>query len=242
MRQRTGIGRDTTKSSSRKSQIDFYENIGPDRYLTEVRRFVPVYDDIVKVVVATLVGYKPTIMLDIGSGIGNVDEELLERLGASSITCVDASKRMVSESKTRLRGFGDRATVVCCPIEKFGLSGEYDAIFSILTLHNLSPEIKSGVLNKISKYLSIGAPFIWADLIRHADPKIHEQLMEIRRKYAEQHGASAEFIEENFRKENERDSKFTISETLQLCAQVGFENADVIWTGGTASIFVMVKR
>ncbi len=224
-----------------KRQVDFYENIGPDKYLTEVRRFVPVYDDVVKIVVDTLIRHRPNRILDVGSGMGNVDEEILERSEAR-VTCVDASERMTTESRLRLRRFGDRATVICQPIEEFTFDTRYDAIISILALHNLASENKLEVLNRMLAHLESEAPFIWADLIRHTDPGIHRHLMEIRRKHAERHGASFEFIEENFRKEDERDSKLTIPETLQLCTQVGFENIDVIWAAGTVGVFHMSKQ
>jgi SAM-dependent methyltransferase len=225
-----------------KQNTDFYGNLGQEKYLLEVRRFVPKYDQLVKLVSSRIVKLNPQNILDIGAGVGNVDFIVLSELENARITCVEPQEPMVKACKRTLGKYGERAKVVTATAQDFSYDEKYDAAFSNLALHNIPSDEKQRVVSKIRGSLKDGAPFIWSDLINYGG-LTQELLVGYRHVLAFLKGASFGFVLEDLRKERTQDSKLSVEETIVLCEQVGFRNPRLIWQThqGTAGIFYMEK-
>lgn len=225
-----------------EQSADFYGNLGQEKYLLEVRRFVPKYDQLVNLVSSTLIKLNPQSILDIGAGVGNVDDIILSELKNTKITCVEPQEQMANACRLVLDKYNDRAKVVTATAQDFSYDAKYDAAFSNLVLHNISYNEKLKVLFGIRDSLEDGAPFIWSDLI-NCGGLTQELLVVYRHALAFLKGAAFGFVMEDLRKERIQDSKLSVEETIVLCERVGFRNPRLIWRTyqGTAGVFYMEK-
>ncbi len=73
------------------------------QYLTEVRRFVPGYDQMVKVVSNLIIESAPSNVLDVGSGVGTVDEAILSSLADAKMTCLEPAEAMAQATQASLK-------------------------------------------------------------------------------------------------------------------------------------------
>ena len=217
------------------NEQNFYDDM---QYLLEVRRFVPNYDSLVKLISSKIIESFPQDILDIGAGVGNVDDIILSELKNATITCVEPAEQMVKVCKLTLQKYGERAKVVNVKVEDFSYD-KYDIVFSNLVLHNVRN--KSKVLYGIRNSLKEGGSFIWGDLIRYK--KVTQKLLVgYRHILAYLKGANFNFVIEDLRKER-KDLKLSIEETIALCNKVGFKNPRLIYQTyqGTAAVFYMEK-
>jgi phospholipid N-methyltransferase len=221
---------------------EFYRDLGQDKYLTEVKRFVPGYDQMTKVVANLVIESIPSHVLDIGSGVGNVDSVILSSLGNVRMTCLESAEPMVRATETFLRKYESRVHIVNDRVQDFRFNETYDCAFSNLVLHNIPHNEKGDVLVEIRNSLEDGAPFIWGDLIRYNSLK-QKLLVGYRHALAFQKGSSFNLVLKDWRKERHDDTKLSLEETISLCKRVGFQKPRLVWkkTRGTTGVFYMRK-
>ncbi|HDD46560.1 MAG TPA: class I SAM-dependent methyltransferase [Candidatus Aenigmarchaeota archaeon] len=230
---------------------EFYGSIA-ERYLVEVRRFVPRYDEMVEQITDLLEmnfanfareDLQEIKMLDIGSGVGNVEVCILQKLPNSHITCIDASPEMVKAFESNLAKYNSyegRVIIVNQDILTFEPEEQYDAILSNLVLHNIPYKEKEGLVRKIRDWLTLDGIFVWGDLIRYKNRDIQNYFVNYRLNFALEKGAQEEFARESFEKEEKYDWPLTIEETLSLAKRAGFQ-ADNVWVHDTFAIFYMKR-
>lgn len=212
-----------------------------ERYLVEARRFIPRYDEIADEVTGLLQLNSPTEILDIGSGIGNIEEIIFRKLPKSRITCIEASPDMARTSRLNLAQYGDRANVVNMSVLDFEPERQYDSILSNLALHNIPYDQKEGLIKNVRGWLSPKGVFVWSDLIKYANGQIQQRIVNERLRFAMERGASEEFARENFEKEGKHDYPLTTDETLGLLRKVGFEQPENVWLHEAFAIFYARK-
>ncbi len=212
-----------------------------DRYLVEARRFIPRYDEIAEEVTDLLQLYSPAEILDIGSGIGNIEGIIFSKLPKSRVTCVEASPDMAQTSRLNLSQYGDRANIINMSILDFVPEQQYDAILSNIALHNVPYDRKEGLIGSVRDWLNPEGVFVWSDLIKYANEQIQGRVIGDRLRFAMERGASEEFARENFEKEGKHDYPLTTDETLELLRKVGFERPENVWLHGAFEIFYARK-
>ncbi len=183
-----------TRHRARRFYGGLAEGIG-ERYLVEARRFVP-YDVMIENVTDLLAGASPRKILDLGSGVGNVEEIVFRKLPDAEITCVELLPNMVSASRKRLKKYRDKVKIVEGDFLYFDTRDKYDAVFSNIAIHNIPIDQKRVLFNRIRFLLRSRKPFIWSDLIRYQDPYLQELFVAYRILRALQEGADPEFVKE----------------------------------------------
>ena len=222
----------------------FYSSLAKgkgEKYLIEARRFIPRYNEIAKEVVMLLQIYNPTNILDIGSGIGNIEKNIFKKLPKTEIICVEISPEMARTSRLNLKQFGNRAKIVNKDILDFEADDRYDAIFSNIALHNIPYGKKKLLIKNIKKWLNYCGIFIWSDLIKYSDDIVQNKIIAQRLKNALKKGATKKFAEENFEKEGKFDYPLGVNQTLNLLKETGFSKSEIVWLYGAFAIFYAQK-
>ncbi|NIM52972.1 MAG: methyltransferase domain-containing protein [Gemmatimonadales bacterium] len=225
----------------KKIAQDYYADLKIE-YAKKIRQLVPRYDDMVQCMVELLQHSRPRTVLDIGAGVGNVTQTILNALPETRVTAVDACEDMVAEARRALGPYGDRVTIVQADAAGFTPEAPFDAVFSNLVLHNVPFAPKHTLLRSIIGWLNPGGVFLWGDMIRHADPSLQEYFVRQRKEFALAAGCAKELVAANFEKEETEDYPFTLQETLQAAKQAGFREANSVWMHDTFAVFVLVAE
>lgn len=225
----------------KKIAQDYYAGLKVN-YAKKIRQLVPRYDDMVQCMVELLQLSRPRTVLDIGAGIGDVTQTLLEALPEARVTAVDACEDMVAEARRVLAPYGDRVTVVQADAAGFTPGAPFDAVLSNLVLHNVPFAPKRTLLHSIRGWLNPGCIFLWGDLIRYADPCLQEYFVRQRKEFAVAAGCAKELVAANFEKEETEDYPFTLQETVQAAKEAGFREASSVWMHDTFAVFVLVAE
>lgn len=215
----------------------YYDALAAD-YDHLIRRLVPSYDRFVEETVALLGLTTPETVLDLGVGTGTVAAGILEALPSVSLTGVDLSGPMLERAAQRLKPFRGRVTLVQHDLSRYDPASGLQGAVSSLVLHNLPLGSKADVLRRLRKALSPGSPFLWADMIRFQDRRVHERTVESRRDYARNGGCPESLLARNFEKEETEDFPLTVGETLELLREAGFSSTDVALAEGA---FLLVR-
>jgi cyclopropane fatty-acyl-phospholipid synthase-like methyltransferase len=179
-----------------------------------------------------------TNVLDLGCGSGQTMEKALEEYPDIFITGIDLEVNQLNLANERLGRFSGRYRLVNQDILK--ARGEYDAIYSIVTLHNLIEKDQIGSHRHIYHLLTEGGLFINGDFFVIEDENEHL-------------GAREEY--ENFLKENlngseldewlahaRQDRPLPLVEQFQSLYSAGFRNINLIWTYGCEAIYRAQKQ
>ena len=215
-----------------EKESGFYSDI-VRRYETEVNRFVPGYaEEIVPLVTGEVFRKAHNgAVLDLGSGVGNVDEIIIDQANPQSIDLVEILEPMIEESKKRLEDKNSTIRFHEMSAEDFEAEpNSFNAVLSNLVIHNIPYEDKVRLISNIHKWLKDGGIFIWTDLVSFSDTAELERCFEERKKIAISMGATEEFAEENFKKEREEDNMITVEQMTEMLQQAGFQNIEILWT------------
>ncbi|MCI0434905.1 MAG: hypothetical protein L0271_14885, partial [Gemmatimonadetes bacterium] len=79
--------------------------------------------------------------------------------------------------------------------------------------------------------------FVWGDMVVRPDRRFQDAVNTERALLARAAGCAESLIEENFRKEAEDDTPWTIHETLTALRRIGFRNPDCNWSAGAFAVF-----
>jgi SAM-dependent methyltransferase len=110
-----------------------------------------------------------SLILDLGSGSGRVEELIFERIPGVRVAGVEASPSMMDIAKRRLATFGDRFIPVTGGMEDLaGLElpeGPYAFTISVQTLHEVSHEEKKKIMADVYALLEPGGAFFVLDRV-----------------------------------------------------------------------------
>ncbi len=215
-----------------EKETEFYSDI-VRRYETEVNRFVPGYaEEIVPLVTGEVIRKAHNgAILDIGSGVGNLDEIIIDQGNPQSVDLVEISKPMIEESRRRLQDKNSTIRFHEISATEFDAEPEsFEAVLSNLVIHNIQVQEKERLIINIYRWLKKGGIFVWTDLVSFSDPAELERCFEERKRNALAMGATAEFAEENFKKEREGDHMITVEQMTELLKQAGFQDFEILWT------------
>lgn len=220
----------------------YYAELGRE-YPTRIRQLVPHYDDMVGTLVDLLeasLDERPHL-LDLGVGEGTLARRVLDRLPAVRLTAVDGSESMLDRARERLADHRARATLVHADLDGELPGDSFTAAWSSLALHNLRPDAKRDLLRRVRERLEPGGIFVWADLVRHADPALQDHLTRRRVEAARDAGCPEDFLAWNFEKEETEDFPLTVEGALQLGRASGFGRASPVWLRGMFAV-VLLRR
>lgn len=209
-----------------------------EHYDVKIRQLVPGYDEMVACIVDHLRRSGSSSILEIGSGVGNLAEQVVEGVDCSSLTAVEVSDGMMAQARARLAS-ADRVSLVHRDILDFVPDRSFDAVYSNLVLHNIPYADKSGLLRRIHEWIESGGLFVWADLVCYDDSGVQDRFVRARVEHARAAGCPEDLIELNFEKEGTEDFPLTIEATIDAASAAGFADARVVWTRDTFAVFVL---
>lgn len=192
------------------------------RYDAEIRRHVPRYDDLHDTVVSILSLRPPRRVLDLGSGTGTTALRVLEAFPDAHVTGIDVSAEMLGRAAQRLAGHEGKFVLERSDIAAPELSGEYDAIVSVLTVHHLWPAEKRALFERLRAHVAPGGTFVLADVFRPT----HDLLGEL------------QGMPRPAPPEDDPDRPDTAGEQLAWLAAAGFTAADVAWKDEQVGVLV----
>jgi len=181
-------------------------------------------------------------VLDIGAGSGEVSALLLSRHADVRITALEPSAAMVEVLRARLAAWSDRVRIEATDALHFATARPFAAVVSNLVLHNLGNRDKRRVLRNITRMLAPGGAFVWGDMIVQSDARLQRGVIAERTRHARAAGCDEALIAENFRKEAEDDSPWTIHDTLVALRRAGFRDVDCAWSAGAFAIFTARRK
>jgi len=156
-----------------RETTNFYKTFaanGGELYLAEIKRFaVGLYDPMVKNLINSLAIAPQSSILDLGCGVGNIEEEILTQYPDSHITCVDNTPEMIEATRERLERFETQPTLMCVDILSLQPEKSFSTVFSNLAIHNLSIAEKKRLLTKIQSWLEANGTFVWGDFMEFED-------------------------------------------------------------------------
>ncbi|UCC73152.1 MAG: class I SAM-dependent methyltransferase [Gemmatimonadota bacterium] len=224
----------------KKETRAYYADLKAD-YSIKIRQLVPKYDEMVECIVELLRLRSPRSVLDIGAGIGNISALVLESVPGARVTALEVSDEMFREAQANLEPAADRVRLVHQDIVDFEPNEGYDAIFTNLVLHNIAPDDRRSVLERLHGWLEPGGTFIWGDMIRHPDERVNEYFVEYRRSFARAAGCPEELVRQNFEKEATEDHPLTVEQALSEGREAGFNDASPVWAHDAFAILFMRK-
>jgi tRNA (cmo5U34)-methyltransferase len=211
-------------------------------YAERIRQLVPRYDEMLETIVDLLRLADPDTVLDLGAGVGNVSQLVLEALPRARVTALDVSPEMIDQARDRVAPHGKRVAVVQGDVADLPAESTFDAVFSNLVLHNLPAAAKRETLGGIRRWLGPGGIFLWGDMIVHPDAAVQRHFARQRAEHALAAGCPRDFVDWNFDKESRLDHPWTTAQTLAELAAAGFESPAVVWAHDAFAIFFAAVR
>jgi tRNA (cmo5U34)-methyltransferase len=211
-------------------------------YTEKIRQLVPRYDEMVETIVDLLQLAGPDAVLDLGAGIGNVSQLVLEALPQARVTALDVSPEMIEQARERLAPYGKRVDVVQGDDADLPAERAFDAVFSNLVLHNLASDSKRGTLGTVRRWLVPEGIFLWGDMIVHPEAAVQRHFARQRAEHALASGCPKDFVDWNFEKESRLDHPWTTAQTLEELTEAGFDNPEVVWAHDAFAIFFAAVR
>lgn len=241
----SGSGRETTLARQRRAagadrrSSDWatrHLRIANASYDETIRRFIPGYGEMLDRAASLVVGVRPALVVDLGSGTGSLAEAVLIRDDRCVVELVDSDESMLSQARKRLASFGDRTAFRCAPFsEPLGLS---DAVCASLALHHVPRlEEKRKLYRTIFGSVREGGVFVNADAALSSDPSETKRIYAFWADHMATSGIDRERAFRHFEEWSEEDTYFTLDEELQAVTDAGFE-AECAWRLGAATIVV----
>lgn len=199
----------------------------------------PYYTQMIDAVITMALAAAPEhpLIMDLGSGTGNVSREILKRCPDAKLTCLDISENMLNISKERLRTYSS-VQYVNSSVEDAKFTDEFDVIISSLALHHVKTDKeKQFVYQKIYTALKPQGVFFNADIITSANElwqKIYRQ------KWIEymQKSVSLDEINQKWIPRHEQfDSPKVLNDELRMLKNAGFQSTEVAWKYFNSAVY-----
>lgn len=193
-----------------------------DDYDQFIKKVVPGYD-FFTTIAPVLVG-SPKSVLDLGCGTGNIAAAVKKLHPEAAITCVDPSEGMLQKAQAKLD-----AGFIQSSAEDFTFDKKYDAVTSIMMMHNVQTREKRAEIYK-SIYESLNSPgvYITADIALGENDVTHSLYMTMWRNYM-LNGIPADEVDGKWLPlHREKDKPLKISEQMIMLYDAGFRSIDII--------------
>lgn len=140
-----------------------------DSYLIEIRRELPVYEEIQQAVARAASGQPARRILDLGAGTGETTRAVLQCHPTASVVLFDENPGMLAAA-TRRVGDGPIEEIVVDDLLGSLPDGPFDLIVSALAIHHLEGAAKRDLFLRLRPLLRPGGRFVMADVIVPVDP------------------------------------------------------------------------
>ncbi len=220
-----------------------------DDYDVTIRRFIPGYEDMLRVAAEAVAaamatagaGSKagPARVVDLGAGTGALSEAVLEAAPDAVVELLDVDAEMLQHARTRLKRFGARTRFT---LRSFDEPLEAcDAFTASLSLHHIPTlELKAQLFGRVHEALRPGGVLVNADATMPAGESDREPLYRFWADHMVSAGVSEEQAWAHFEEWAEEDTYLPLDKELAALSAVGFE-ARQVWSAGPIGVVVARK-
>ena len=190
-------------------------------------RGLPRYDQLRKVmfeIIPFSKDYEANV-LELGIGTGTTAAEFLERYPAARLTGVDASSKMIEQSRQKLEQFKSRTELVQCSFKDLQPNGEFDIVYSILAVHHVPDEDKETLFRRVREILKSGGVFIMIDLVNGASDGLTKRYQTLTFGRDHKEGGSA----------------LSLLDYVDLLRKASFQTIDVTWKQYRLACIIALK-
>jgi SAM-dependent methyltransferase len=195
----------------------------------------------------------PRRILDLGAGDALLLGTVLEAIPEATGLALDFSPPMLEQARTRLAGFGPRATTVEAdlqsPLWRDVVQGPFDAVLSGFAIHHLVHERKRALYREIHDLLSEGGVFLNSEHVASAAPHGEEMFNDAttehlylrRRERGED--VTLEQVRRDFLERPDRAANILapLEGQCQWLRDIGFKEVDCYWKYFELAIFGGVR-
>lgn len=205
-----------------------------DAYDETIRRFIPGYEEMLRVAARTLAPLRPGLVIDLGAGTGALSEAILTHGAARSVELIDVDDEMLAQARTRLTPFGDRAR-----FRKLSFHAPLprcDGAAASLALHHV-PTLseKQAVYAGIRKALRPGGVFVNADAVVPADRAGRDATYGAWADHMATSGIERSRAFEHFAEWAEEDTYFPLEAEMEAMRAAGLE-AECVWQNDAMAV------
>jgi SAM-dependent methyltransferase len=196
---------------------------------------------------------RPRRILDLGAGDALLLATLLEAFPQASGLAVDFSPPMLEQARTRLIGYGTRASAVeadlQAPAWKDGLAGPWDVVVSGFAIHHLPDPRKRALYQEIHAVLAPGGVFVNSEHVASPSPRIEGMFDEVMtqhlflRRQEKGEAVTLEQVRRDFMERPDRAANILAPVDEQCCwlRDIGFREVDCFWKYFELAVFGGVK-
>ncbi len=205
-----------------------------DAYDETIRRFIPGYDEMLRVASSTLASVRPEVAIDLGAGTGALSAAILTHGGTQTVELIDVDDEMLAQARMRLAPFGARVR-----FRKMSFADPLppcDAAAASLALHHVPTlDEKQAVYEGIRAALRPGGIFVNADAVMPADPAGREASYDAWADHMVECGIERARALEHFAEWAEEDTYFPLEEELAAMRAAGLD-AECVWRNRSMAV------
>jgi tRNA (cmo5U34)-methyltransferase len=198
-------------------------------YDSFIRHLVPDYD-IFNNLTAELLSFNndDSRVLDIGCGTGETMLSIKNVFPNVQGMCIDISEAMVDAAREKLKKhYG--IEFVCSDIADLACKEKFDAVVSVLVLHNIqTTDERVSVYRKIFDLLAKGGIYISVDVIKSDTPDVQAHYIRKWRQFMLTHISEEEVDGKWLSLHASKDKPVTPHAMEEMLHQVGFEGFEII--------------
>jgi tRNA (cmo5U34)-methyltransferase len=215
-------------------------------YDSVIRDFVPVYDEMINVVIEAIKIFYPKMnikVLDIGVGTGNLSLKLLENFPDIELVGYEIAPNLYEFAKRKLKEFKPNFLLKNEDILKNNIHNSFNLIISLLTFHYFDHEQKKIVYKKTYDLLKKNGLFINVDRVISKSDSINKVFYDRMSFFWDK--ATKTWIEEKREKWKTQDSPeeqpYYLEDQLDWLREIGFTDVECLWRNFNYCVFIGKK-
>ena len=227
-------------SPSHSHSVRRHLRVEIDAYDRTIRRFVPGYEEMIRVAARQAAAGEGGLVLELGAGTGALSEAILGYGGIGAVELIDTDPEMLERARARLARFEGRVRF---------REGSFDDPFppcnvvaASLTLHHVpSMDRKRALYRRVRDALLPGGVFVNADVTMPASPEERETTCRGWKDHMAAHGIDEAQAHRHFEEWADEDTYFPLEEEVEAMRAAGFDPR-CAWREGPMAVLVGRKQ
>jgi len=223
----------TTARTDTEHRVASHLGVRASDYDTEIRRYIPAYDEMIATVVELVTGLDTIV--DLGAGTGALGGAILDAHPSSRVVLVDIDPSMLEVAGARTAKHGSRVELRRQSF--FDELPRCDAVVASLALHHV-PELdrKRELYRKIREALSPRGVLLVADITVHEAGAEHDLAYAGWARAMGQHGIDRAAADALFQQWAGEDRYYPLATELATLAAAGFPRPECFWKHGPSTV------
>lgn len=207
----------------------FFDRLSDD-YTAAIQRCFPRYSEMLGALLSYVPDtWRPTRVLELGCGTGNLSVMLAESFPQAQFCFVDLSSESLDVLRQRLGASVDYQLNVHDIRHLDFAAGSFDWITSSIAIHHLTSVEKRALFQRAQRWLRPGGIFSFADQFRGATAAVNSQHMAQWQLISKQAGATAEEWIMWMAHQDAHDHHDTLADQMLWLSEAGFRHVDCVW-------------